>query len=250
MTYAEVMSGQPLLFNVETLYEMRPQLVEQSVAIIKSAVITWCWRELFIGRDISDALENDRFTPYSVPSAEDYYGSIAKFQLLEETPSVGKTTSFSPEIPLRLFVFLDGSHGSADLVARGDASDAGDTISGRFRELLGAVPAGFRGSGRGEGGVTRPTSRSGRWRRGENRHDFARLGSLREVDGRVAADSAVGVSSEYQIERARAVKAARCLWTGKRANLWRCSRACRTVCSSRWRVAATSCWSRCRKRAR
>ena len=40
MTYAEVMSGQPLLFNVETLYEMRPRLVEQSVAIIKSAVIT------------------------------------------------------------------------------------------------------------------------------------------------------------------------------------------------------------------
>ena len=46
-----------------------------------------------ICRDISDALENDRFTPYSAPSAEDYFGSIAKFQLLDETPSVGKTTS-------------------------------------------------------------------------------------------------------------------------------------------------------------
>ena len=39
-TYAEVMSGQPLLFNVESIYDMRPQLVEQSIAIIKGSVVT------------------------------------------------------------------------------------------------------------------------------------------------------------------------------------------------------------------
>ena len=82
-----------------------------------------------ICRDISDALENDRFTPYSVPC--------------------------QVEISLRVFVFVDGAHGSSDVVARGDASDAGDTVSGRFRELLGTVSAGNRGSGRREGGVTR-----------------------------------------------------------------------------------------------
>jgi len=54
-----------------------------------------------------------------------------------------------------VFVFVDGAHGSSDVVARGDASDAGDTVSGRFRELLGTVSAGNRGSGRREGGVTR-----------------------------------------------------------------------------------------------
>lgn len=39
-TYAEVMSGQPLLFNVESIHDMRPQLVEQSIAIIKGSVVT------------------------------------------------------------------------------------------------------------------------------------------------------------------------------------------------------------------
>ena len=39
-TYAEVMSGQPLLFNVESIYDMRPQLGEQSIAIIKGSVVT------------------------------------------------------------------------------------------------------------------------------------------------------------------------------------------------------------------
>ena len=39
-TYAEGMSGQPLLFNVESIYDMRPQLVEQSIAIIKGSVVT------------------------------------------------------------------------------------------------------------------------------------------------------------------------------------------------------------------
>lgn len=39
-TYADVMSGQPLLFNVESIYEMRNSLVEQSVDIIKSSVMT------------------------------------------------------------------------------------------------------------------------------------------------------------------------------------------------------------------
>ena len=38
-TYADVMSSQPLLFNVEGIYEMRTQLVEQSVAIIQSSVV-------------------------------------------------------------------------------------------------------------------------------------------------------------------------------------------------------------------
>lgn len=42
-TYADVMSGQPLLFNVESVYEMRSQLVEQSVAIIKSALVVYAW---------------------------------------------------------------------------------------------------------------------------------------------------------------------------------------------------------------
>ena len=40
-TYADVMSSQPLLFNVEGIYEMRTQLVEQSVAIIQSSVVVY-----------------------------------------------------------------------------------------------------------------------------------------------------------------------------------------------------------------
>ena len=35
------MSSQPLLFNVEGIYEMRAQLVEQSVAIIQSSVVMY-----------------------------------------------------------------------------------------------------------------------------------------------------------------------------------------------------------------
>lgn len=39
-------------------------------------------------RDLSDAIENDRFEPYVVHSAEDFYGVIAKYQLLDEVPTV------------------------------------------------------------------------------------------------------------------------------------------------------------------
>lgn len=35
------MSSQPLMFNVEGIYEMRTQLVEQSVAIIQSSVVVY-----------------------------------------------------------------------------------------------------------------------------------------------------------------------------------------------------------------
>ena len=41
-----------------------------------------------MGRDLSDAIENDRFEPYLVHSAEDFYGVIAKYQLLDEVPTV------------------------------------------------------------------------------------------------------------------------------------------------------------------
>ena len=40
------------------------------------------------GREIGDAIENDRLKLYLIHSAEDYFGSIAKFQLLDEAPSV------------------------------------------------------------------------------------------------------------------------------------------------------------------
>ena len=35
------MSSQPLLFNVESIYDMRYQLVEQSIAIIKGSVVMY-----------------------------------------------------------------------------------------------------------------------------------------------------------------------------------------------------------------
>lgn len=41
-----------------------------------------------IHREIGDAIENDRLKLYVIHSAEDYFGSIAKFQLLDEAPSV------------------------------------------------------------------------------------------------------------------------------------------------------------------
>lgn len=87
-TYADVMSGQPLLFNVESIYDMRSQLVEQSVAIIKSSVVVYDRYYDVIHREIGDAIENDRLKLYVIHSAEDYFGSIAKFQLLDEAPSV------------------------------------------------------------------------------------------------------------------------------------------------------------------
>ena len=40
---------------------------------------------------MSDAIENDRFEPYVVHSAEDFYGVIAKYQLLDEVPTVPTT---------------------------------------------------------------------------------------------------------------------------------------------------------------
>lgn len=43
---------------------------------------------LTVCRDLSDAIENDRFEPYVVHSAEDFYGVIAKYQLLDEVPTV------------------------------------------------------------------------------------------------------------------------------------------------------------------
>ena len=87
-TYADVMSGQPLLFNVESIYDMRSQLVEQSVAIIKSSVVVYDRCYDVIHREIGDAIENDRLKLYVIHSAEDYFGSIAKFKLLDEAPSV------------------------------------------------------------------------------------------------------------------------------------------------------------------
>ena len=45
-TYADVMSGQPLLFNVESIYDMRSQLVEQSVAIIN--VLLLCMTDVMM----------------------------------------------------------------------------------------------------------------------------------------------------------------------------------------------------------
>ena len=43
-------------------------------------------------REIGDAIENDRLKLYMIHSAEDYFGSIAKFQLLDEAPSVSLFT--------------------------------------------------------------------------------------------------------------------------------------------------------------
>lgn len=83
------MSGQPLLFNVESVYEMRSQLVEQSVAIIKSALVVYAWwRVYWLYSDIGDAMENDRLDQYIIHSAEDYFGPIARYQLLDEAPTV------------------------------------------------------------------------------------------------------------------------------------------------------------------
>ena len=49
------MSGQPLLFNVESIYDMRSQLVEQSVAIIKSSVVVYDRCYDVIHREICDS---------------------------------------------------------------------------------------------------------------------------------------------------------------------------------------------------
>ena len=82
------MSSQPLLFNVESIYDMRNELVEQSVAIIKSAVVMYPSCPLLIS-EIGDAIENDRLERYVIHSAEDYFGAIARYQLLDEAPTVG-----------------------------------------------------------------------------------------------------------------------------------------------------------------
>lgn len=89
------MSGQPLLFNVESIYDMRNQLVEQSVAIIKSSVVVYILFVRMNSSEIGDAIENDRLTLYVIHSAEDYFGSIAKFQLLDEAPTVMKYHLFN-----------------------------------------------------------------------------------------------------------------------------------------------------------
>ena len=41
-------------------------------------------------RAISDAIENDRPNQYLIHSAEDYFGCIAKYQLLDEAPTVSE----------------------------------------------------------------------------------------------------------------------------------------------------------------
>ena len=41
------------------------------------------------GRDVGDAVENERFERYTIHSAEDFFGPISKYHLLDETPTVG-----------------------------------------------------------------------------------------------------------------------------------------------------------------
>lgn len=39
-------------------------------------------------RSIGDAIENERFERYVIHSAEDYFGPIARYQLIDEAPTV------------------------------------------------------------------------------------------------------------------------------------------------------------------
>lgn len=39
-------------------------------------------------RDVGDAVENERFERYTIHSAEDFFGPISKYHLLDETPAV------------------------------------------------------------------------------------------------------------------------------------------------------------------
>lgn len=41
-----------------------------------------------MNRSIGDAIENERFERYVIHSAEDYFGPIARYQLLDEAPTV------------------------------------------------------------------------------------------------------------------------------------------------------------------
>ena len=54
----------------------------------------------------------------------------------------------------------------------------------------------------------------------------------------------------FTVERGRVVRGVRCRWSGKRANLWQCSRGCKTGCLSRLRVVVMKSWRRWRKRVR
>lgn len=53
--------------------------------------LLWCRRrEKLVNSEIGDAIENDRLERYIIHSAEDYFGAIARYQLLDEAPTVGE----------------------------------------------------------------------------------------------------------------------------------------------------------------
>ena len=47
-----------------------------------------------MNRSIGDAIENERFERYVIHSAEDYFGPIARYQLLDEAPAVVVSSLF------------------------------------------------------------------------------------------------------------------------------------------------------------
>ena len=100
------MSGQPLLFNVESIYDMRSQLVEQSVAIIKSSVVVYDRCYDVIHREIGDAIENDRLKLYVIhPYTCSFTSTLptvlqaisrAVYRLTQVTASLGVTENYAP----------------------------------------------------------------------------------------------------------------------------------------------------------
>ena len=108
------MSSQPLLFNVESIYDMRSTLVEQSATIIQNSVVMLFSFLLLINRTISDALENERFERYTIHSAEDYFGPIAKYHLLDEPPTVCLLLPCYLVLPLSLWIYCYSTYCTAN----------------------------------------------------------------------------------------------------------------------------------------
>ena len=57
-------------------------------------------------RSIGDAIENERFERYVIHSAEDYFGPIARYQLLDEAPTVFYHDSFIHIIGFPLYLSI------------------------------------------------------------------------------------------------------------------------------------------------
>ena len=132
---------------------------------------------ILIDRAISDAIENDRPNQYLIHSAEDYFGCIAKYQLLDEAPTVSKeiysslqcdcyysyyiyihTLWLPSSLSLCIYSFTDLSlyllfHGhhpnrSPDHISRSLSTHSGHALAWRYRDIYSVVHACERRAGR------------------------------------------------------------------------------------------------------